>query len=115
MIRVNTGIQLTGEICADAPRALCYSSTDAAGSDKSSQDSRGEHVGLFLKSIVFLNLFGLSKGDFIIRCSRGVHIFIVTAGRQGRNARFPCQANETKRDLIRDELCSAMVMRGSTK
>lgn len=41
---------LTGEICADAPRTLCYGSMGATGSDESSQNGRGEHRGFFLVS-----------------------------------------------------------------
>lgn len=112
--------QLTGEICADTPGTLCYGSMRTAGGDESSQNKRGEHHGLFLVSVVLLNLCNLSEGD-----RKAQRLYPVLPGGScvysaGGTARekcpmFPCQANETKRDLIRDELCSAMVMRGSTK
>lgn len=120
LTRLEAVNQLTREICADAPRTLCYRSMGATGSDESSQNNRSEHCGLFLVSVGLLSLCNLSEDN--CRTSRpyypvrpGVHLFIGLEGRQGRNARFPCQANETKRDLNRDELYSAIVMRRSTK
>lgn len=90
----------------------------AAGGDESSQDNRGEHDVLFLLSVVFWICVTCQRDD-----RKAQRLYPVLPGGsyvyrwdgKGEMPDVPCQENETKRDLIRDELCSAMVMRGSTK